>query len=129
MIDYIKEDFSKSGEKYDIIFDTVGKSPFSESIKSLKENGYYLRSVHISLVPIIKGLWVSMTSRKKVIGGIVSETKENLLFLKELIETGKLKAVIDRKYPFEEIVEAHRYVEKGHKKGNVVITLDGNHKS
>ena len=123
VIDYTKEDFTKSGQIYDIIFDTIGKSPFSGCVKSLKQNGIYLRAVHMTLSSIVQGLWTSMTSSKKVIGGIATERKENLVFLKELIEAGKLKPVIDRRYPFEQIAEAHRYVDKGHKKGNVVITV------
>lgn len=121
--DYTKEDFTKSGVVYDIIFDTVGKSPFSGSVKSLNQNGIYLRAVHMSLSAIIQGLWTSVTSNKKVIGGIATERKENLVFLKELIEAGNLKPVIDSCYPFDHIGEAHRYVDKGHKKGNVVVTL------
>ena len=124
VIDYTKEDFSKNGETYDIVFDTVGKSPFSGSVKSLKKNGYYLRAVHMSLPPIIRGLWVSLTSSKKVIGGGPIEKAEDLVFLNSLIEAGKLKPVIDRTYPLKEIVEAHEYVEKGHKKGNVMIDLN-----
>jgi NADPH:quinone reductase-like Zn-dependent oxidoreductase len=122
-IDYTKEDFSKNGETYDIIFDTVGKSPFSGSIKSLKKNGYYLRVVHMALSPVVRGLWTSLVSNKKVIGGVTKETAEDLIFLNSLIEAGQLKPVIDRSYPLTEIVEAHEYVEKGHKKGNVMITL------
>ena len=123
VIDYKKEDFSKSGETYDIIFDTVGKSPFSDCVKSLKKNGYYLRIVHMSLSPVLLGIWISMTSSKKVIGGGISETAADLIFLNSLIEAGQLKPVIDRSYSLEEIAEAHSYVEKGHKKGNVVITV------
>ena len=123
VIDYTKEDITKSGETYDIIFDTVGKSPFSGSIRSLKKKGFYLRTVHMTLSPIVRGLWTSMTSSKKVIGGVASEHKEYLIFLKELIEAGNIKSVIDRRYPLEQIAEAYRYVDKGHKKGNVVITL------
>lgn len=123
VIDYKKEDFSKSCEAYDIVFDTVGKSPFAGCVKSLKKNGYYLRVVHMSLSPVLQGLWVSMTSSKKVIGGGINETAEDLIFLKSIIEAGQLKPVIDRSYPLEEIAEAHSYVEKGHKKGNVVITV------
>ncbi len=123
VIDYSKEDFSKSGDNYDIILDTVGKSPFKGSVRSLKKNGKYIRVVHMALGPILKGIWISMTSSKKVIGGQIKETAENMVFLNGLIESGKLKAVIDRTYPFEQIIDAHTYVEKGHKKGNVVITV------
>ena len=124
VIDYTKEDFTENDETYDIIFDTVGKSPFSGCIRALKKNGFYLRAVHMSPIPIFRGLWTGLTSSKKVIGGVATEHKEDLIFLKELIEAGKLKPVIDRRYPLEQIVEAHRYVEKGHKKGNVVITVE-----
>jgi NADPH:quinone reductase-like Zn-dependent oxidoreductase len=123
VIDYTKEVFSKDGETYDIVFDTVGKSPFSASVKSLKKNGYYLRVVHMALVPVVRGLWISLTSNKKVIGGVTIEKSKDLIFLNRLIEAGQLKPVIDKTYPLEEIVEAHSYVEKGHKKGNVVITI------
>ena len=123
VIDYTKEDFAKNGPVYDIVFDTLGKSPFSGCIKSLKKNGIYLRAVHMSLSSVVRGFWTSFTTSKKVIGGLATERKENLIFLKELIETGKLKPVIDRRYPLEQLVEAHDYVEKGHKKGNVAITV------
>lgn len=129
VIDYTKEDFTKNGETYDVIFDTVGESPFSGCVKSLKKNGFYLRAVHLNLSPIVRGLWTSLTSSKKVIGGGVSETIEDLIFLKRLFEKGQLKAVIDRGYPLEQIAEAHSYVEKGHKKGNVVITVANNNKT
>jgi len=123
-IDYTRDDFTMICENYDIIFDTVGKSPFSDGVKSLNKNGFYLRAVHMELLPILQGLWMSMTSSKKIIGGVASESKENLIFLRELIEAGKYKPVVDKRYPMEQIVDAHRYVDKGHKKGNVVITID-----
>lgn len=123
VIDYTREDFTKNGEAYDVIFDTVGKSPFSGCVKSLKQDGTYLRAVHMALSSIARGVWTSTTSGKKVIGGVATERKENLVFLKELIEKGKLKSVIDRCYSLEQTAVAHKYVEKGHKKGNVVITL------
>jgi NADPH:quinone reductase-like Zn-dependent oxidoreductase len=129
VIDYTQEDFTKSGKTYDIIFDTTGKSSFSGCLRSLKPNGIYLRAVHINLSPVLRGLWTSMTSSKKVIGGVAIERKEDLIFLKELIEAGKMKSVIDRSYPLEETAEAHRYVEQGHKKGNVVITVEHNNKT
>lgn len=123
VIDYTKEDFSQRGDCYDIILDTVGKSPFSGSVKSLKSDGYYVRVVHMALSAIFRGLWISMTTAKKVIGGGITETGEDLQFLKKLIEAGRLRPVIDRCYPLEQIVEAHTYVEQGHKKGNVVVTI------
>ena len=123
VVDYTKEDFTKRSEKWDIIFDTVGKSPFSGSIRSLNKDGYYLRAVHMSPAPVIKGIWASITSNKKVIGGIASEHQEDLLFLKDLLEKGIIKPVIDKSYPMEQIAEAHRHVDRGHKKGNVVVTI------
>jgi NADPH:quinone reductase-like Zn-dependent oxidoreductase len=125
VIDYTKEDFTRNGVIYDVIYDTVGKSPFSGSVKSLKDKGYYLRAVHISPSSLARGMWTKITSSKKVIGGISEDNKEKLIFLKELIEAGKYKPVIDRRYPLEQIAEAHRYVEGGHKKGSVVITVKG----
>jgi NADPH:quinone reductase-like Zn-dependent oxidoreductase len=100
VIDYTQEDFTQSGETHDVVFDTVRKLSQSKCKGSLKQNGVFLSTA-------------SPTSEKP----------ENLVFLKELIEAGKLKAVIDRRYPLDQIVEAHRYVEQGHKKGNVVIEV------
>ncbi len=128
VIDYTQEDFTQSGEAYDIIFDTVvGKTSFSGCRNSLKQKGLYL-AVAGGLQELIQMLWTSIIGSKKVIfgGGSACERKESLLFLKELIEKGKIKPVIDRRYPLEQIVEAHRYVDKGHKKGNVVITVEYN---
>jgi len=129
VIDYTKEDFTKNGQTYDIIFDTIGKSPFSGCVKTLKQKGIYLRAVHMTVPSIVRGIWTSMTSSKKVIGGVATERKENLVFLKELIEAGKLKSVIDKCFPFEQIAEAHMYVDKGHKKGNVAIKVQSQHSS
>ncbi len=132
VIDYTQEDFTKNGQTYDIIFDTVGKSSFSGCKGSLTENGIYLTTVP-SPATMIQMLWTSMTGGKKV--GIAAtglrpsnEKTKELIFLNGLIETGKIKAVIDRSYPLEQIAEAHKYVEAGHKKGNVVITIDHNAK-
>lgn len=122
VIDYTMEDFTKNGETYDMIYDTVGKSPFSGCVKALTKKGVYLRAVHMSLSPMVRGVWISLTSGRKVIGGIAEERKENLVFLRELCEAGKLKPVIDKQYPLEQITEAHRYVDTGRKKGNVVLT-------
>ena len=130
VIDYTKEDFTKNGQTYDIIFDTVGKTPFSHCKGSLTENGIYLTTVP-SPATMLQMLWTSMTGGKKV--GIAAtglrpsnEKTKELIFLNGLIETGKIKAVIDRSYPLEQIAEAHKYVEAGHKKGNVVITIGNN---
>ncbi|MGQ0793773.1 MAG: NAD(P)-dependent alcohol dehydrogenase [Deltaproteobacteria bacterium] len=123
VIDYEREDFTRSGRGYDIVFDTVGRSPFSGCLKSLKRGGVYLRAVHINISPILRGLWAYITSGKRVIGGVAIERKEDLIFLRELIEAGKMTSVIDRSYPLEQTADAHRYVEQGHKKGNVVISV------
>jgi NADPH:quinone reductase-like Zn-dependent oxidoreductase len=127
IIDYTKEDFTENGEKYDIIFDTVSKSSFLRCKNSLKKAGIYLVTVP-SLAIILQMLWTSMVGDKKLKFGGESSKVEDLVFLKELIEVGKLKAVIDRCYPLEQIVDAHRYVDLGHKKGNLVITIDYNNK-
>lgn len=127
VIDYTKEDFTKTGQTYDIIFDTIGKSSFSRCKSSLKQKGFYLLA-NPGLSQKVRGLWASMISSKKVIYGAASQKAEDLIFLKELIEAGKIKTVIDRRYPLEQIPEAHRYVEKGHKKGNVVISVEHNKK-
>ncbi|MFC1771597.1 NAD(P)-dependent alcohol dehydrogenase [Candidatus Margulisiibacteriota bacterium] len=124
VIDYIKEDFTKNNETYDIIYDTVGKSSFSGCLKSLKKKGRYLRAVHLTLASILRGLWINLTSSKKVIGGIATTKIEDLYFLKKLFEEGNMKPVIDKTYPLEKIIDAYRYVERGHKKGNVVITIE-----
>ena len=122
VIDYTKEDFTKNGETYDVIFDTVGKTTFSGCKGSLKEKGIYLLGV-AGLSQFVQMLWASMIGSKKVITGVPTDKMEDLIFLKQLIEAGELKSVIDRSYPLEQMVEAHRYVDKGHKKGNVVITV------
>ena len=101
------------------------KTSFSRCKNSLKQRGIYLTVDW----PLLQALWASMTGSKKVIFGLGSTKTEDLVFLKELIETGKLKSVIDRTYPIEQIVEAHRYVDKGHKKGNVVITVEHKNKT
>lgn len=123
IIDYTKEDFTQNRIVYDVIFDTVGKSPFSASLKSLTKSGYYLRSVNISPGAILGGLWTKLTSSRKVIGGVTVERLEDLEFIKGLIESGKYKPVIDKIFPLDEIVAAHQRVDSGHKKGNVVIKI------
>jgi NADPH:quinone reductase-like Zn-dependent oxidoreductase len=123
-IDYTREDFTRGGETYDLIFDTVvGKTSFSRCKASLKQNGRYL-AVAGGMKEMMQMLWTSMIGNKKVIaGGAPSERADNLRFLAELAQAGRFRPVIDRRYPFEQIAEAHRYVETGRKKGNVVVTL------
>jgi len=125
VIDYTKEDFTKSGETYDIIFDVIGKSSFSSYVSSLNKNGIYLiANPKMSLINREKR--AAKKSDIKYISGNMDKTKERieqLNLLKELIEEGKLKSVIDRRYPLEQTAEAHEYVEKGEKTGNVVITV------
>ncbi|MCJ7537990.1 MAG: NAD(P)-dependent alcohol dehydrogenase [Anaerolineales bacterium] len=128
VIDYTQEDFTKSDQTYDVIFDVVGKSSFSGSIKSLKQNGCYLLA-NPGLSQMVRGGWTSMRSSKNVISGAASHKTGDLIFIKKLIEMGKIKSVIDRRYPLEQIAEAHRYVETGHKKGDVVITVEHNNKT
>jgi NADPH:quinone reductase-like Zn-dependent oxidoreductase len=128
VIDYTQEDFTKNGQTYDVIFDTVGKSSFSGSLRSLKENGTYLNA-NPGLLGRVRWRWTSKRSSKKAILWTAGYTANNLLALKELIEAGTIKSIIDRRYPLEQIAEAHRYVETGHKKGNVVITVEHNNKT
>ncbi len=128
LIDYTKEDFTESGDTYDIIFDTVGKSSFSRCKSSLKQKGIYLTTVP-TLAIFPQMLWTSIIGRKKAMIAFTglrsaSAKTKDLIRLKEIIEAGKLKSVIDRTYPLEQMAEAHRYVETGHKKGNVVITVE-----
>ncbi len=125
VIDYTREDFTRSGETYDVIFDVVGKSSFSRSVRSLTHHGRYLLA-NPGLSQMVRGRWTSMRSSKKVIVEAASEKTEDLNVLTELIEAGKIHSVIDRRYPLEQIAEAHRYVDTGHKKGNVVITVEQN---
>jgi len=127
VIDYTQEDFTENGKTYDMIFDTVGKRSFSKCKRSLTDDGAYLSTVPTPEL-ILQALWPPKRGGKKVkfvAAGLrpASEKNKDLAFLAGLIETGEMKAVIDRRYPLEQIVEAHRYVEKGHKKGNVVITV------
>ncbi|MCL4706334.1 NAD(P)-dependent alcohol dehydrogenase [bacterium] len=123
VIDYTKEDFTRNGETYDVIVDIAGTAPFSRSKGSLKERGRLLLVLG-GLPDMLQIPWISMTSSKRVIAGPAAERAEDLRFLAKLAETGEFKPVIGRRYPFEQIAEAHRYVDTGHKKGNVVITLE-----
>ena len=123
VIDYTNEDFSKNDEIYNVIFDAVGKSSFSDCMESLQKEGFYLQTLAVPATSL-RMHWALITSSKTLIGGTAVPKAENLNFLKGLVETGKIKQVIDRTYPLEQIIDAHRYVDKGHKKGNVVIIVD-----
>jgi NADPH:quinone reductase-like Zn-dependent oxidoreductase len=130
VIDYTKEDFTENGKTYDIIFDTIGKSSFSECKGSLTDEGIYLATVPTPVI-MLQALWTAKSGSKKVKFAATglrpsSEKIKDLVFLSELIEAGKIIPVIDRCYPLEQIAEAHQYVETGHKKGNVVITINHN---
>jgi len=121
VIDYTQEDFTKNGETYDVIFDSVGKLSWRRCRDSLKPGGYFLPTD--GLENAIYALWTSRFGNKRVKAPVVRHTKEGVLLLKELIEAGKLRIIIDRTYPFEQIVEASRYVDTAQKTGNVVLTI------
>jgi NADPH:quinone reductase-like Zn-dependent oxidoreductase len=123
VIDYTRANFTQDGEVYDVIVDTVvGKVSFERCKSSLKPRGLYL-AIAGGLREMGQMLWTSVVGGKKVIFGSPTENRKDLLFIKELVEAGKLKTVIDRGYPLDQTAEAHRYVETGHKKGSVVITV------
>lgn len=122
VIDYTKEDFTRNGETYDLIFDVLGRSSFSRSKNSLKPSGILLYA-SFKMRQLFDMLWTSRSSGKRVICAMASEKAEDLIFIKKLVESGKIKTVIDKCFPLELTAEAHKYVEKGLKKGNVVITL------
>jgi NADPH:quinone reductase-like Zn-dependent oxidoreductase len=127
VIDYTRQDFTKNGETYDLIFDILGKSSFSSCRNSLKRNGIYLLA-SFKMKQLFQMLWTSITGGKKVICALSSENPRDLLFIKELVEAGKIKSIIDKRYPLEKTAEAHRYVEKGYKTGSVTITMEHNNK-
>lgn len=122
VIDYTKEDFTENGKTYDAIMDTAGTAPFSRCRGSLNKNGRLLQVLgglpDMLLIP-----WVSMTDSRKIIAGPAGERAEDLRFLADLAGKGRFKPVIDQRYPFEQMAEAHRHVDAGHKRGNVVVTL------
>ena len=123
VVDYTKEDYTKNGQTYDVIFDTARVTSYARCKGSLKPNGRYLLSV-FGMRELLQMLGTSIMGSKKVICAPAPIKKEDLVYLKELIEAGKLRSVIDKSYPLEQIAEAHRYVEEGHKKGYVVVTTE-----
>jgi NADPH:quinone reductase-like Zn-dependent oxidoreductase len=126
VIDYLQEDFTSNRETYDVVLDAVGKHSFRKSRRSLKPHGVYLATDlgFMWHVPLL-ALWSKRFGKRKLLFSLGSSTREDVLFLKELVEVGEFRPVIDRRYPLEEIVEAARYVETGQKVGNVVLTLNG----
>lgn len=127
VIDYTKEDFTNKGEQYDIIFDTVGKSSYTRCKKSLTQNGVYLSAV-FSFQLLIQSILSALSGTKKAklsATGLLSikQRLSYLLELKELLKAGKVKSIIDHRYPLSQMAEAHKYVEKGHKKGSVIIAV------
>ncbi|MGW8316331.1 MAG: NAD(P)-dependent alcohol dehydrogenase [Bacteroidales bacterium] len=123
VIDYTKEDFTRNREHYDVVFDTLGKSPLGKTLKSLKKGGQVLLA-NAGMGTMISGAFRSALGKKKIVSGVIKETSEDMNYFKQLIEEGKLKAVIDRIYTLKQISEAHAYVDKGHKKGNVIIAIN-----
>jgi NADPH:quinone reductase-like Zn-dependent oxidoreductase len=123
VIDYTKEDFTQNGETYDLIFDILGRSSFSRCRHSLKKNGRYLLA-SFKTKQLLQMLWTSRFGSQRVICALAPGSVEDLHSVKELIEAGKIKAIIDRRFPMGQAAEAHRYVEKGHKKGAVILSLD-----
>jgi len=122
VIDYTREDFTQNGETYGIIFDTVGKTRIPRTRRSLAKDGSYVFAT-FGLPKLLQMVWLSKINRVNVVFGLLEESSENLDYLRELAETGELKAVVDRTYPLEQAAEAHRYVESGNKKGVVVLSV------
>jgi NADPH:quinone reductase-like Zn-dependent oxidoreductase len=123
VIDYTRDDFTRNGNTYDLIFDVVGATTFDRCRNSLKPNGVFLQNI-MELTDIVRALWTSIASRKKIKGGVAINNLQRMNSIVELVRAGKLRPVIDRSYPLERISEAFKYVEQGHKKGNVVITVE-----
>jgi NADPH:quinone reductase-like Zn-dependent oxidoreductase len=125
VIDYKKEGFTKDGETYDLVFDVLGRGSFSQVKTSLKQNGIYL-SVSFKTKKLLQMLWTSISGGKKVICSLARPKQEDLIFIKDLIEDGKITAIIDKSFPLEQTAEAHAYFESGTKKGSVVILVNQN---
>ena len=126
VVDYTREDFTRNGKTYDVVFDAVGKQSFRRCRTSVSPSGLYIETDlgfmwHVPLLALLTRL----IGRKRVTLPIPKYTKEDVVFVKELVEAGKYRAVIDRRYPLEDVVEATKYVETGQKTGNVVLTVNG----
>jgi NADPH:quinone reductase-like Zn-dependent oxidoreductase len=124
VVDYMKEDFFETDQKYDIVYESVGKTSISKGKKILKNNGIYIAGASGILKGFTQLIWTSITSSKKIVTGVAAEGKEMITLLRDIIEKGGFEAVIDKTYLLEQIVEAHRYVDTGRKIGSVVISIE-----
>ena len=122
VIDYTQADFGQGAARYDIVFDTIGKSSFSQAHGVLKDKGSFVETV-LDFSHLVRSVWSRLFGGKRVICGMSVEKTDALLFVRELLEQDQLQIVIDQRYPLEEIVAAHRHVDGGHKRGNVVIVV------
>jgi NADPH:quinone reductase-like Zn-dependent oxidoreductase len=122
VLDYAREDFTRRGETYDVVFDVIGKSPYAASLRSLNPNGRYVLA-NPQPAHMLRRLLSSRAGGRQVISGAAVRKTEDLLFLRELIEAGRLRTFIDRTYPLEQMVAAHEYVETGQKLGNLIVTV------
>ncbi|MBE2269329.1 MAG: NAD(P)-dependent alcohol dehydrogenase [Anaerolinea sp.] len=122
VLDYTRDDFTQAGETYDVIFDILGRSPFGRAKKALKPDGRMLFA-SFKLKQLVQMLWTARRGGKRVICALSSEKPADLTLIKELVEAGKIKAIIDRCYPFEEAAAAHRHAESGHKRGSIVLSV------
>lgn len=125
VLDYTRRDFDETDETYDLMLDVVGKLPISACLRAVKDDGAYVRGTIPGLWEVLVGLWTSMTSRRRVVMGDTGETLEDLKLLGRLVAEGTIEPIVDRTYALDQIADAHRYVELGHKQGNVVIALAG----
>jgi len=123
VIDYTKEDYTKQNGSYDLIIDVVGRKRVSRRLKLLKPGGYYFLA-YAGLSHVFLSMWMTLTGKKKLVIESSSQTRKDLLLLKELIEEEKIKIVIDKRFPLEQIAEAHQYAESGRKKGNIVVSME-----
>jgi NADPH:quinone reductase-like Zn-dependent oxidoreductase len=123
VVDYTKDDLSKMEETFDVVFDLVGKISFSRTMRSLKKDGKLILGNPGFILPKLFGLWAAVSGNRKVMSNQATGTNDDLEHLKDIIASGKIKVVFDRSFPLEMTADAHRYIEKGLKKGNVAITV------
>lgn len=121
IVDYTRKDFSEQGRRYDVFFDTIGKSSFVKAMRVTREGGVYIQA-NPSVADMLRGRFAARRQNKRAILSFAGDSNDDLAYLADLVEAGTLKPVVDRTYPLEEAVEAHRYAEDGHKAGNIVLT-------